>query len=112
TTGSLKVSSKMGQLHGAEAWFRSCRPPRSTGWLTDSGTKYSGSKLELRQGDAESTRNVPPALGSGSASTRRDRMAIDTLLVYVGVYDSVGAAEADYEVIKDLHTEAGLIDGY
>src|SRR6516225_2072411 len=39
-------------------------------------------------------------------------MAIDTLLVYVGVYDSVAAAEADYEVVKDLHTEAGLIDGY
>jgi uncharacterized membrane protein len=39
-------------------------------------------------------------------------MAIDTLLVYVGVYDSVGAAEADYELVKDLHTEAGLIDGY
>jgi uncharacterized membrane protein len=39
-------------------------------------------------------------------------MAIDTLLVYVGVYDSVGAAETDYEGVKDLHTEAGLIDGY
>jgi uncharacterized membrane protein len=39
-------------------------------------------------------------------------MPIDTLLVYVGVYDSVGGAEADYEVVKDLHTEAGLIDGY
>jgi uncharacterized membrane protein len=39
-------------------------------------------------------------------------MAIDTLIVYAGVYDSVGDAEADYEVVKDLHTEAGLIDGY
>jgi uncharacterized membrane protein len=39
-------------------------------------------------------------------------MAIDTLIVYAGVYDSVGSAEADYELVKDLHTEAGLIDGY
>jgi uncharacterized membrane protein len=39
-------------------------------------------------------------------------MAIDTLMVYAGVYDSVGGAEADYELVKDLHTEAGLIDGY
>ena len=39
-------------------------------------------------------------------------MAIDTLIVYVGVYDSVGDAEADYELVKDLHTEAGLIDAY
>lgn len=39
-------------------------------------------------------------------------MAIDTLMVYAGVYDSVSGAEADYELVKDLHTEAGLIDGY
>jgi uncharacterized membrane protein len=39
-------------------------------------------------------------------------MAIDTLMAYVGVYDDVAAAEADYELVKDLHTEAGLIDGY
>jgi uncharacterized membrane protein len=39
-------------------------------------------------------------------------MAIDTLLVYVGVYDRVADAEADYEGVKDLHTEAGLIDAY
>ena len=39
-------------------------------------------------------------------------MAIDTLLVYVGVYDSVADAEGDYEGVKDLHTEAGLIDAY
>jgi uncharacterized membrane protein len=39
-------------------------------------------------------------------------MAIDTLMVYAGVYDSVGGAEADYQLVKDLHTEAGLIDGY
>jgi len=39
-------------------------------------------------------------------------MAIDTLLVYVGVYGNVADAEADYELIKDLHTEANLIDAY
>jgi uncharacterized membrane protein len=39
-------------------------------------------------------------------------MAIDTLLVYVGVYDGVADAEADYQLVKDLHTEAGLIDAY
>ena len=39
-------------------------------------------------------------------------MAIDTLLAYAGVYNSVGDAEADYELVKELHTEAGLIDAY
>jgi uncharacterized membrane protein len=39
-------------------------------------------------------------------------MAIDTLLVYVGVYESVDDAEADYQLVKDLHTDAGLIDAY
>ena len=39
-------------------------------------------------------------------------MAVDTFMAYVGVYPSVADAEADYELIKDLHTEAGLIDAY
>ncbi len=39
-------------------------------------------------------------------------MAIDTLIAYVGVYDRVEDAEADYEVVKELHTEADLIDAY
>ena len=39
-------------------------------------------------------------------------MAIDTLIAYVGVYGSVEDAEADYQLVKDLHREAGLIDGY
>jgi len=39
-------------------------------------------------------------------------MAFDTFMVYVGVYADVEAAEADYELIQDLHTEAGLIDAY
>src|SRR5215216_831520 len=39
-------------------------------------------------------------------------MAIDTLVVCVGVYDRVEDAEADYQLVKELHTEADLIDGY
>jgi uncharacterized membrane protein len=33
-------------------------------------------------------------------------------MVYVGVYSSVDDAEADYRLVHDLHTEAGLIDAY
>jgi uncharacterized membrane protein len=39
-------------------------------------------------------------------------MPIDTLLVYVGVYGDVADAEADYQLVKDLHTDADLIDAY
>ncbi len=39
-------------------------------------------------------------------------MAIDTFMVYVGVYGDVEDAKADYELIHDLHTKAGLIDAY
>jgi uncharacterized membrane protein len=39
-------------------------------------------------------------------------MAIDTLIAYVGVYGNVADAEADYELVKQLHVEAGLIDAY
>ena len=39
-------------------------------------------------------------------------MAIDTFMAYVGVYDSVSDADADYELVKDLHTKEGLIDAY
>ena len=39
-------------------------------------------------------------------------MAMDTLMAYVGVYDSVADAEADYQLVKELHVEAGLIDAY
>ena len=37
-------------------------------------------------------------------------MAADTFLVYAGVYDNPDDAVADYEAVKDLHTEANLID--
>lgn len=39
-------------------------------------------------------------------------MAIDTFIVFTGVYSSEEMAEADYEAIKDLHTEAGMMDAY
>src|SRR3954447_8098819 len=39
-------------------------------------------------------------------------MAIDTLMVLVGIYDSVEEAQADYQLVHELHTDAGLIDGY
>jgi uncharacterized membrane protein len=39
-------------------------------------------------------------------------MAIDTLIAFVGVYDDVADAEADYKLVKDLHTEVDLIDAY
>jgi uncharacterized membrane protein len=39
-------------------------------------------------------------------------MAVDTFMVYVGVYDTVADADADYELVKDLHTEANLIDAF
>ena len=38
-------------------------------------------------------------------------MPVDTFIAYAGVYPSVGDAEADYQLVKDLHTKAGLIDG-
>ena len=39
-------------------------------------------------------------------------MAIDTFFAFLGVYDDVADAEADYEAVKLLHTEANLIDAY
>jgi len=39
-------------------------------------------------------------------------MAVDTFIAYVGIYDNVSDADADYELVKDLHTKANLIDSY
>jgi uncharacterized membrane protein len=39
-------------------------------------------------------------------------MAIDTFLVYSGVYSHVQDALDDYEAVHMLHTDAGLIDAY
>jgi hypothetical protein len=34
-------------------------------------------------------------------------MPVDTFMAYVGVYPDVAGAVADYELVKDLHTEGG-----
>ncbi|WP_328475328.1 hypothetical protein OHA21_18645 [Actinoplanes sp. NBC_00393] len=39
-------------------------------------------------------------------------MAVDTFMAYVGAYPSVAAAQQDYELVKSLHRDAGLIDAY
>jgi len=39
-------------------------------------------------------------------------MAADTFIAYVGVYDNVSDADADYALVKDLHTKEHLIDSY
>jgi uncharacterized membrane protein len=39
-------------------------------------------------------------------------MAVDTFMAFVGVYDDVSGADADYEFVKELHTKEGLIDAY
>jgi uncharacterized membrane protein len=39
-------------------------------------------------------------------------MAIDTFIAFVGVYDNAADANADYDVVKDLHTKENLIDAY
>ena len=39
-------------------------------------------------------------------------MPIDTFFAFIGVYEDLEDAKLDYEAIKDLHTEANLIDAY
>ena len=39
-------------------------------------------------------------------------MAADTFMVFAGVYDDVEVALEDYDTVKELHTEVGLIDAY
>jgi uncharacterized membrane protein len=45
-------------------------------------------------------------------AAKEPEMPVDTLLVYCGVYGEVTDAVADYDLVKDLHTKAGLIDAY
>jgi uncharacterized membrane protein len=49
---------------------------------------------------------------SARDTSKERAMAIDTLMAYVGIYETVAGAEADYQLVKDLHVEAGLIDAY
>jgi len=39
-------------------------------------------------------------------------MAMDTYFAFIGVYADPEDAKADYEAVKALHTDAGLIDAY
>lgn len=39
-------------------------------------------------------------------------MALDTFVVFAGVYHDVESAEADYDLVKELHTREGLMDAY
>ena len=39
-------------------------------------------------------------------------MPVDTFMAYIGIYDDVSDADADYELVKDLHVKANLIDAY
>jgi len=39
-------------------------------------------------------------------------MPVDTFVVLAGVYADQADAEADYETLKTLHVEAGLLDAY
>jgi uncharacterized membrane protein len=39
-------------------------------------------------------------------------MAVDTFIAFVGVYDDVSLADADYDLVKELHTREGLMDAY
>src|SRR6478736_6465926 len=39
-------------------------------------------------------------------------MAFDTFTVLVGIYPDLESAEADYDLVKELHAEERLMDGY
>jgi uncharacterized membrane protein len=54
-----------------------------------------------------------PILAPSAGSVREEfAMAIDTFMAYVGVYDDPRDADADYQLVKDLHTKEDLIDAY
>lgn len=49
---------------------------------------------------------------SASPTTGGSQMAFDTLIVVAGVYPDLTSAETDYDLVKKLHVEAGLMDAY
>jgi uncharacterized membrane protein len=59
----------------------------------------------IRAGALDTSNAIPSFLGG-------TEMAIDTLMVYCGVYGHVEDALADYDAVKELHTKEGLIDAY
>jgi len=64
---------------------------------------------DLARAASRSYRSDYLVLAIGTGSTE---MAVDTFIAYVGVYDRVADADADYELIKELHTRENLIDAY
>src|SRR5262245_15502006 len=54
----------------------------------------------------------PGHAASCSFTTGGTTIAIDTFIAFVGVYDNVSDADADYALVKDLHTKEKLIDSY
>src|SRR2546430_4343915 len=54
----------------------------------------------------------PGGAASRWRSTGGSTMAVDTFIAFVGVYDNVSDADADYALVKDLHTKEDLIDSY
>jgi uncharacterized membrane protein len=80
-----EIARRRTEEEGAEAFF----PLRAT-------TTAADSKRDAR----------------AAANQKETEMAVDTFVVYVGVYPSVEDAEADYQLVKDLHTKAGMLDAY
>lgn len=39
-------------------------------------------------------------------------MTFDTFTAFAGVYPDLGSAEADYDLVKELHRKEGLMDAY
>src|SRR3954469_2914748 len=85
------------------------------------GATIEGREQSFRADEVRSPTGEPASAGDQRRRGRRVRfrrrtrshsMAIDTLMVFVGVYDDVADAEADYELVKDLHTQLGLIDAH
>ena len=57
-------------------------------------------------------RPVIAAARSSGRDQGETRVAIDTFLSFEGIYSNVGDALEDYEAVKLMHTELGLIDAY
>src|SRR6476620_9623632 len=70
--------------------------------------------MHPRQAPADTANELPPLLRGNLPQThpKEKKMAVDTFMAYVGVYPSVEQAEADYQLVKDLHTQAGMMDAY
>jgi uncharacterized membrane protein len=56
---------------------------------------------------------VPTTVATAQDPLRKETvMPVDTFVAYIGAYDSVDDAKADYDAVKVLATDLGLIDAY